>query len=44
MREIEAQIEADKKKLAQQTDMAEEERRKLMSELAARENELQSAK
>ncbi len=44
MREIEASIEADKKKLAQQTNMAEEEKQKLLNELTTRENELQSAK
>lgn len=38
------QIEADKKKLLTQTDMAENEKRKLASELKQREEDLQMAR
>lgn len=44
MRQIESQIEVDKKKLLSQTDMAENERKKLASELKRREDDLQMAR
>ena len=44
MKEIEAQIEADRRKLTDEKDMAEGERKKLEEELSNRENDLQLAK
>uniref|UniRef100_A0A914W778 Kinesin-like protein n=1 Tax=Plectus sambesii TaxID=2011161 RepID=A0A914W778_9BILA len=44
MKEIEAQIEADRKKLTDEKDMAEGERKKLEDELTKREMELQLAR
>ena len=44
MKEIEAQIEADRRKLADEKDMAEGERKKLEEELLNRESDLQLAK
>lgn len=44
MREIEAAIEADRKKLAIEKDMDENERRRLEDELAKRESDLQMEK
>ena len=43
MAEIEAKIEADRRKLAETKDMAEEERDKVMHNLEAKEKELKKA-
>ncbi len=44
MREVEAAIESDRKKLEEQKDMEEGERETLAEELAKREDDLQLAK
>ncbi len=44
MQEIEAAIEADRKKLAEEKDMADEERGHLSQELAKRERDLEIAR
>ena len=43
MLEIQSQIEADRKKLESQKDMAEEEKRKVEEALATKEKELREA-
>ena len=44
MDEIQAKINADRKKLEQQKDMAEEERNKVKEDLEMQENELKKYK
>ena len=44
MVEIQAQIEADRRKLEQQKDMEEEEKRRVQQDLESKEEELRMAK